>query len=293
MFLPLSKSQVVWKYCIELPPAVWKPLGKQDATRHMNLRVVVGIFSNQHIRPALTTVFRNSRMPGAFQKYKPAAHSPTQCVLIEVGSFSNLLSISSLFPQLTMTKTRCGPKSQYTDEQDLWLDEAKAKFMQQLGRKHDLHWEAKWKRQKATEFVEKFASTLDGEHEKWEKVTFLLPVHAISLTHKCSQRISTLLKNAKHRAKIFAMNAANEDFKPLISFDDPSTGRKLFEKEHKDDIIKHAESGPSSVAAANYQSVLKNLWDSLTEGERTEWEQKAESQNEASDTERIFKYGLP
>ena len=89
------------------------------------------------------------------------------------------------------------------------------------------------------------------------------------------------------------MNATNEDFKPLISFDDPSTRHKLFEQEHKEDIIKHVESGPSSVTTANYQSVLKNLWDSLTEGKKTEWEQKAESQNEASDTERIFKYGLP
>src|ERR1700722_19221431 len=105
----------------------------------MNLCVVVGIFSNQHIRPALTTMFRNSGMPGAFQKYKPAAHSPTQCVLIKVSSFSNLLSISNLFPQLTMTKTWCGPKSQYMDKQELWLDEAKVEFVQQLGQKHDLH----------------------------------------------------------------------------------------------------------------------------------------------------------
>ena len=73
------------------------------------------------------------------------------------------------------------------------------------------------------------------------------------------------------------------------------TGCKLYEQANKDDIMKLAKCGPSAIAAANYQSALKGLWDSLTDGGRTEWEQKAqeaeEAQNEGSyDSEHIMKY---
>jgi len=82
--------------------------------------------------------------------------------------------------------TRCGPKSKYSKEQEQWLDEAIAEFLPQLETKHELHWEAKWKKAKVKEFVHKFASSIDGELELWEKVRIYLTNIYPSLMHKVS-----------------------------------------------------------------------------------------------------------
>ena len=101
----------------------------------------------------------------------------------------------------------------------------------------------------------------------------------------------------KHRTKTRTCTTDETDeFKPLISFQESDlTGRKLYEQANKDGIVKLAESGPSPIAAANYQSALKQLWNSLTDGERTDWERKAGiaevGRNEGSyDSEHVMKY---
>jgi hypothetical protein len=107
----------------------------------------------------------------------------------------------------------------------------------------------------------------------------------------------TLFKNIKHRAKTIA----REEFEPLISFQDGPevTGRGLFAKEKKGEVLQLSEDGPSSNAAANYQTALKNLWDGLTDEKKAEWEQKALDLKEqvdecANDSEHISRcvYGL-
>jgi hypothetical protein len=71
---------------------------------------------------------------------------------------------------ISLMAKRSGPKSQYTDEQDKWLDQAKVEFIKLVKSSNNSRWEAKWKADKAKEFVENFASTLDGEPEKWATV---------------------------------------------------------------------------------------------------------------------------
>jgi hypothetical protein len=70
----------------------------------------------------------------------------------------------------SMTKTRCGPKSIYTEEQGQWLEAAKKEFLKELENKHEPHWEVKWKNAKAKAFVAEFSEALGGDLELWQQV---------------------------------------------------------------------------------------------------------------------------
>jgi hypothetical protein len=83
----------------------------------------------------------------------------------------------------------------------------------------------------------------------------------------------------------------SEEFKPLISFhDDLETGRKLYEDSNKNVIQALARNGPSNVHVANYQTALNQLWNSLTDEERAEWNRKgaALTNEDSYESEHIF-----
>jgi hypothetical protein len=83
-----------------------------------------------------------------------------------------------------------------------------------------------------------------------------------------------------------ASRSKNDIFAPLVSFEDNfeiTTGCKLFEKANKEIILESVKSNPDNTAVATYQSKLKELYNALPDGERMEWEHKANNENNEKD----------
>jgi hypothetical protein len=101
----------------------------------------------------------------------------------------------------------------------------------------------------------------------------------------------------KHRLK-FKKSEGAVIFQPLVSFEDsPETsGRKLFEKVHKDELVTSARDDTTTNAAAAYQTALRQRYDALTKDEKAEWEQKAAAEGECAESyqaDHIFTYAPP
>jgi hypothetical protein len=106
------------------------------------------------------------------------------------------------------------------------------------------------------------------------------------------QRIYDYFKNSKCRHKMRSrLSADTEELKSIVSFEDVQvmTGRKIYKRTHKEDILRLAEEGMSN-EAANYQTALKQLWDGLTDEAWADWCKKVESENNPPGVDHLFQY---
>lgn len=74
---------------------------------------------------------------------------------------------------------------------------------------------------------------------------------------------------------------------PLLKFSATLSGRQLFARDMHDEIVAAStqlNADKKSNEVVTYQTVLKQMWDSLTSEEKSDWEAKAEE--ECGDVER-------
>ena len=89
------------------------------------------------------------------------------------------------------------------------------------------------------------------------------------------KKFSNHYQEMKRKRGICGTKDGGSKVKPLNLFEETS-GRRLFEEEHKDSINNEAKQrrlGSSSIShAGHYQAILKEMWDAVDDDEKEKYE---------------------
>jgi hypothetical protein len=151
----------------------------------------------------------------------------------------------------------------------------------------------KWKQKTATKILES-ALFIDLDTDKYSKKDWFnvrgcwvrVKVDELSIFHQHIVRKFTNYLNNVYLKKMnsSSLSQANPKTSPLLNFSSLLSGRQLFARENRDSINKSttdrvaAGTGPTNTAAA-YQTVLKEMWDSLSAEDQDAWTVRAAAES--------------